>query len=208
MVDADTLATYVMIVLVFVFIPGPATLLTVARATSSGAKAGIATGVGIAAGDIIHTLLAVLGLSAIIATSALLFSVIKYLGAAYLIYLGIRTLTGGGLPAGQIKTARVSPSTAFRQAIYSELLNPKTGLFYLSFLPQFVHAENGTVFLQLIELGLVFVLLGLFSTIIFALSAGVLGSYLRRNPTVVKWQNKVVGVILCSLGVRLALQEQ
>ncbi len=208
MLDTDTLLTYVTIVLVFVFIPGPATLLAVARSTSSGPKAGVATAVGIAAGDIIHTLLAILGLSAIVATSALLFSLIKYLGAAYLIYLGIKTLTAGKLQTVDGVAGQVSAATAFRQAIYSELLNPKTGLFFLSFLPQFVHPENGAVFLQLIELGFIFVVLGLFSTILFALSAGALGNLLRRNPSVVKWQSKVVGVILCSLGIRLALQQQ
>lgn len=92
MIDQTTLITYVAIVIVFVFIPGPATVLTVARATSSGTRVGLATGLGIAVGDIIHTALAVLGISAIILASAVLFSLIKYLGAAYLVYLGIRAI--------------------------------------------------------------------------------------------------------------------
>lgn len=208
MIEPTVLLTYVIIVLGFVFIPGPATLLTVTRATSSGAKAGIATGAGIAVGDVIHTLLAVLGLSAIIATSAVLFNVIKYLGAAYLIYLGVKALLAQSSNLAGIKIPAVTPGTAFKQAVYAELLNPKTALFFLSFLPQFVQPENGMVFLQLIILGLIFVALGLISTVVFAVSAGALGNYLRKNPAVVKWQNKVVGLIFVSLGVRLALQEK
>jgi threonine/homoserine/homoserine lactone efflux protein len=208
MIDPATLMTYIAIVLGFVFIPGPATILTVARATSSGTRVGIATGAGIAAGDVLHTVMAIVGLSAIIATSALLFSVIKYAGAAYLVYLGIRAifekapsdLTRGALP--------ITAGHAFRQAVLAEVLNPKTALFFLAFLPQFVNPESGSVAIQLSVLGIVFVFLGLLSTIVFAVSAGGLGNFLRRHPAVLKWQGKLVGTIYCALGVRLALQER
>lgn len=193
----------------FVFIPGPATLLTVARATTSGTKVGIATGAGITVGDIVHTLLAIVGVSAIIATSAVLFSIIKYMGAAYLVYLGIKaiiekspTSLGG---KGQLP---ISAPQAFRQAVLAELLNPKTALFFLAFLPQFVKPENGAVIIQLSILGVLFALIGFFSTIVFAVSAGSLGNFLRRNPRILKWQGKIVGSIYCTLGIRMALQER
>jgi threonine/homoserine/homoserine lactone efflux protein len=208
MIEPATLVTYVAIVIGFVFIPGPATLLTVARATSSGTKVGIATGAGIAAGDVAHTFMAIFGLSAIIATSALLFSIVKYLGAAYLVYLGIRAILEKS-PAKQTSGAPpITAAKAFRQAILAEVLNPKTALFFLAFLPQFVRPENGSVAIQLSVFGIVFVLLGLLSTVVFAVSAGGLGNFLRRNPGVLKWQGKVVGGICCALGVRLALQER
>ncbi|MDX8478346.1 LysE family translocator [Mesorhizobium sp. VK24D] len=208
MIDLATLATYVAIVLGFVFIPGPATLLTVARATSSGTRVGIATGAGVAAGDVVHTVMAIFGISAIIATSAMLFSIIKYIGAAYLVYLGVRAILEKA-PASLARGAPPIPAgKAFRQAILTEVLNPKTALFFLAFLPQFVRPENGSVVLQLTILGAVFVLLGLFSTVVFAVSAGGLGSFMRRNPAVLKWQGKVVGGIYCALGVRLALQQR
>jgi threonine/homoserine/homoserine lactone efflux protein len=208
MIDLTTLITYVAVVLGFVFIPGPATLLTVARSTSSGTRVGLATGAGIAAGDVIHSFLAIVGISAIVATSAILFSIVKYIGAAYLVYLGIRAILHK-TPAN-LATAGLSISVgrAFRQAILAEVLNPKTALFFLAFLPQFVRSENGSVVLQLTVLGILFVLLGLVSTAVFALCAGVLGNFLRRNPTVLKWQGKVVGGIYCALGIRLALQER
>ncbi len=209
MIDQATLITYVAIVLGFVFIPGPATLLTVARATTSGTRVGIATGAGITAGDIVHTFLAVVGISAVIATSAVLFSIIKYMGAAYLIYLGIRAIVEKSPTSlgGKGQTPITAPQ-AFRQAILAELLNPKTALFFLAFLPQFVKPENGSVVIQLTILGVLFAFIGFFSTIVFAVSAGGLGNFLRRNPTVLKWQGKVVGSIYCALGLRLALQER
>lgn len=156
MIDFTTLIAYVVVVLGFVFIPGPATLLTVARATSSGTKAGIATGIGIAAGDLIHTFMAIVGISAVIAASAVLFGIIKYVGAAYLVYLGIRAIlerTPINLAAGALP---ISAGKAFRQAIVAEVLNPKTALFFLAFLPQFVVPKNGSVALQLTVLGALF----------------------------------------------------
>jgi threonine/homoserine/homoserine lactone efflux protein len=207
MIDPVTLTTYSAIVLGFVFIPGPATLLTVARSTTSGTKAGIATGAGIAAGDLVHTAMAVIGLSALIATSATLFSIIKYIGAAYLLYLGLRAIFEKA-PAQAAAPLAITPARAFRQAVLAELLNPKTALFFLAFLPQFLRPENGPAALQLILLGIIFVMLGFASTIIFALGAARIGHLLRRNRTVLKWQGKVVGGIYCGLGLRLALQHR
>lgn len=208
MIDPAVLLTYALIVLGFVFIPGPATLLTVARATTSGTKVGIATGAGITAGDFLHTIMAVVGISAIIAASAALFTIVKYLGAAYLVYLGLKAFlekTSIDLGQGRIP---ISAPQAFRQAILAEVLNPKTALFFLAFLPQFVAPEKGFVVMQLTILGVVFALIGFFSTIVFAVAAGRLGNFVRRNPAVLKWQGKVVGSIYCALGVRLALQER
>ena len=207
-IDLTTLITYVAIVTGFVFIPGPATVLTVARATTSGTKVGIATGLGIAVGDIIHTAMAVLGISALLLTSAFLFTVVKYLGAAYLIYLGIRAIMEKVPVNTEALAPPLTPSVAFKQAILAELLNPKTALFFLAFLPQFVEPENGLVFLQLTVLGLILVVLGLTSTIFFAVTSCSVGGFLRRNPAVLRWQGKVVGAIYCALGLRLALQER
>lgn len=208
MIDVDTLITYLAILLGFVFIPGPAVLLTLARASSSGTRTGVATALGIAAGDLVHTLMAVVGISAIILASAFLFTLIKYLGAAYLVYLGLRAIfekvdLHRAMPGGHL-----SSKAAFRQAMVTEILNPKSALFFLAFLPQFVRPENGSVSLQLIILGVLFVFMGLFSTLSVAICAGRAGVFLRRKPAVMRWQGKVVGGIYCALGVRLALQEK
>lgn len=208
MIDPTVLLTYSLIVLGFVFIPGPATLLTVARATTSGTKVGIATGAGITAGDFLHTIMAVIGISAVIAASATLFTIVKYMGAAYLVYLGLKAMfEKASVDLGKGRVPITAPQ-AFRQAILAEVLNPKTALFFLAFLPQFVTPEKGFVVAQLTILGVVFALIGFLSTIVYSVAAAGLGSFLRRNPTVLKWQSTVVGGIYCTLGVRLALQER
>jgi len=133
MIDQSTLFTYLAILVGFVFIPGPAVLLTLARASSSGARAGIATGLGIAVGDIIHTVLAIVGISAIVMTSAFLFSFVKYMGAAYLVYLGIRAILEKVEYSPSSLTVLIAPSVAFRQAVLAEVLNPKSALFFWRF---------------------------------------------------------------------------
>jgi threonine/homoserine/homoserine lactone efflux protein len=208
MIDQTTLLTYLAVLIGFVFLPGPAVLLTLARSASSGPRAGIATGLGVATGDLAHTAMAVLGLSAILAASALLFTIIKYAGAAYLIYLGIKAIvekTNVGLIT---HVPEITIAKAYRQAVIAELLNPKSALFFLAFLPQFVHAGNGAVPLQLAVLGFLFVLLGAVSSTAYALAGGSISHFLRRNVFIARWQGKVVGGIYCALGIRLALQER
>jgi threonine/homoserine/homoserine lactone efflux protein len=208
MIDQTTLITYLAILLGFVFIPGPAVLLTLARATSSGKRVGLATGFGIAVGDLVHTFFAAVGISAVVLASAFLFSIVKYLGAAYLVYLGLRAIFKKVNPNVPVSINSLDVKTAFRQAIILEILNPKSAMFFLAFLPQFVNPANGSVALQLIILGLLFVLMGLLTTIVVAISAARVGSFLQRNPLVMRWQDKAVGGIYCSLGLRLALQEK
>jgi threonine/homoserine/homoserine lactone efflux protein len=208
MIDHTTLITYLAVLIGFVFIPGPAVLMTLSRAMSSGTRVGVATGLGIAVGDLAHTAMAVFGLSAVLLASALLFDVIKYIGAAYLVYLGIRAIlerTDNMLPA---RAAPITAGRAFRQAVLAEMLNPKSALFFVAFLPQFVQPQHGAVPLQLATLGVIFVATGICSTMVYAVGAGHIGRFLRRNPMIARWQGKVVGTIYCALGVRLALQER
>lgn len=208
MIEPALLLTYTAIVAGFVVIPGPATLLTVARASTSGTRASLATAAGIAVGDLVHTVLAVVGLSALVLTSAVMFTLIKYLGAAYLIWLGLRAIFERPVGDTVRRTLPVTPRKAFRQAVAAELLNPKTAMFFIAFLPQFVVPGNGAVTLQLAVFGAILIGLGFLSTTFFALTAGGIGGWLRRSPTVLRWQGRVVGSIYCTLGLRLALQER
>jgi threonine/homoserine/homoserine lactone efflux protein len=157
MIGTTTLITYATVVLGLFLIPGPAVLLTLARATAGGRRVGIATGLGIAAGDLIHPVMASFGLSAVLMTSAIAFDVVKFAGAAYLVFLGVRALLErtDDLHLGAARV--VSAPRAFRQGVVTELLNPKTALFFLAFLPQFVRPEQGFVFGKFAELGLIFV---------------------------------------------------
>jgi threonine/homoserine/homoserine lactone efflux protein len=208
MIDQATLVTYLAVLLGFVFIPGPAVLLTLAKASSSGSRAGIATGIGIAVGDLFHTLMAVVGISAIIMASALLFSVIKYAGAAYLVYLGLREIFGKIESSFVAEGEKVKFAVAFKQAVLIEVLNPKSALFFLAFLPQFIKPENGSVSLQVFVLGILFILMGMLSTFVVAICAGNVGTFIRKNPAFFRLQGKIVGTIYCSLGVRLAILDR
>lgn len=208
MFSLTEILTYLLVVLAIQAIPGPAILLTLARSTAGGARIGMATGAGIAVGDVVHTLMAVLGLSAILMTSALAFTVVKYLGVAYLIYLGICAFRER---AGDLRlptTAPITATKAFRQAILTEILNPKTALFFLSFLPQFVHPGRGRVTLQLLVLGLIFVGLALVVTALLAVSAAAIARKLLQRHAVARWRNRVIGSIYIGLGIHLALQER
>lgn len=208
MIHFDTLLTYIAVVLGLFLIPGPAVLLVLARSSVGGHRVGIATGLGIATGDMLHTAMATLGLSAVLMTSALAFSLVKYAGAAYLIYLGIRALMERGKDLRLAQSRLIDAPLAFRQAVLAELLNPKTALFFLAFLPQFVHPERGSVVAQLAVLGLVFVIMSAIYTALIALAAGRAAGWLTRHRSIGRWQGRVIGVIYLGLGVRMALQQR
>jgi threonine/homoserine/homoserine lactone efflux protein len=208
MIDRGTLLTYLATLTAFMVIPGPAVLLTLARSMSGGRRVGLATALGISAGDLGHTALAVFGLSAVLAASLLIFNLIKYAGAAYLVYLGIRAFIErtDALPDGG--AAPIGVGRAFRQAALTEILNPKSAMFFLAFLPQFVRPENGALAPQLAMLGALFVLVGTASTVIFALAAGSIGNALKHSAAAGRWRGRVLGSIYCGLGLRLALEER
>lgn len=200
---------FILVVLVLFLIPGPAVLLTLTQTIKGGLRAGIITGVGIAVGDLIHTIAAVLGLSAILMTSALAFEVVKYLGAAYLIFLGIKALFDKTKKHEQPNTTKEKTAVSFRQALLIELLNPKTALFFLAFLPQFVKTEGPPVVYQLLLLGLVFVFMSILYTSSLAFLASSLGNKLfSKNSKISRWQGKVVGTIYIGLGLQLVFQSQ
>lgn len=200
---------FILVVLVLFLIPGPAVLLTLTQTVKGGLRAGIITGVGIAVGDLIHTFAAVLGLSAILMTSALAFEMVKYLGAAYLIFLGIKALVEKTKKLEQPAAKKENPAVSFRQALLIELLNPKTALFFLAFLPQFVQSGGAPVVYQLLSLGLVFVLMSILYTSLLAILASSIGTKLfSKESKFSRWQGKVVGTIYIGLGLQLVFQSQ
>jgi threonine/homoserine/homoserine lactone efflux protein len=208
MTDTTTLATYAVVVLGLFLIPGPAVLLTLARATVGGRGIGIATGLGIATGDLVHTIMATFGLSAVLMTSALAFDIVKFAGAIYLAFLGLRALFERTADL-HLTTARlVDPRRAFRQGLLAEVLNPKTALFFLAFLPQFIHPEHGFIVGQFALLGLIFVGMSAAYITLVALAAGQVSRWLNRHSRIGRWQGRVVGTIYLALGIRLALEER
>jgi threonine/homoserine/homoserine lactone efflux protein len=208
MFDFGTLGTFVAVVLGLFLIPGPAVLLVLTRTVQGGRKTGILTGLGVASGDFVHTLCAAVGLSALLMTSALAFNVVKVAGAAYLVYLGIRALMEKPSDPTLPKVPAVTPAKAFLQAIPAEVLNPKTALFFLAFLPQFVHPEHGSSFIQFTVLGLIFVGLSAAYTTVIALTIRPLGRLVKRLSWLSRWQGKIIGTIFISLGLKVATQHR
>lgn len=209
MIAPSDLITFVAVVLGLFLVPGPAVLLVITRTAQGGRRTGIATGLGVAAGDLIHTLAAAIGLSALLATSALAFTLVKFAGAAYLLYLGIRAIMAkAGPQTAQAAMQAVSPQRAFWQAIPAEVLNPKTALFFLAFLPQFVHADRAAPFAQFFILGLVFVAMSAVYTTVLVFAIRPIGRLLSRLSWLAKWQGKIIGSIFIGLGLKVALQKQ
>jgi threonine/homoserine/homoserine lactone efflux protein len=206
--ETHELMTFMLVVLVLQLMPGPAMVLTFARTVSGGLRVGFITGVGIAVGDIFHTLMAGVGLSAILVTSSTAFEIIKYLGVAYLLYLGISAFRKQSSGMQTVATPSIATVAAFRQAILTEILNPKTALFFLSFLPQFVHPERHAVTFQLLILGIIFVGLSIIVTSSLTLCISVFAKRMKQRQGITRWQNKIVGSIYFALGLKLAFQQQ
>jgi threonine/homoserine/homoserine lactone efflux protein len=191
--------------IVLLIIPGPAVLYIVARSVDQGRKAGLASSSGIASGGLVHVVAAALGLSALLASSATAYSFVKYAGAAYLIYLGIRKLREQSAPTDLVK--HVEPSSLRRiyaQGIVVQVLNPKTAIFFFAFLPQFVDPSRGSVTLQFLALGMLFNVMGFTTDSLWALTAGSAAGWLQRNRTFLRHQKYVTGSVYIGLGLATA----
>lgn len=209
MINVNDFLIFALASLVLNITPGNDMLYVATRSTSQGIKAGIVSALGIAGGCIVHLLAAVIGLSAIIANSAIAFDIIKYAGAAYLIYLGIKSLTSKQNKFSINETIeKKSLSRLFWQGVFTNVLNPKVALFFLAFLPQFIHPEKGSTAMQIFILGMWFNFSGTIVNIIVAMLFGKLGNWLADKQGFIKWQNKVTGLLLVGLGIKVALSSR
>jgi threonine/homoserine/homoserine lactone efflux protein len=205
MLDWSKLSLFISVTLILVFVPGPNTLYIIARSIQQGRGAGVVSSFGVQAGSLVHITAAAFGLSALLLSSALAFSVVKYAGAAYLIYLGLKTLlTKEKAEHGQ-EVNRASLSRVFYQGVVVNLLNPKTALFFFAFLPQFIDAARGRVVMQIISLGAILVVLGTLSDMTYALAAGSIGNWLRGNSRFLRAQRVFAGSVYLGLGAATAL---
>jgi threonine/homoserine/homoserine lactone efflux protein len=205
MPEPSTLVVFVLASVVLLVTPGPAVLYIVARSVEQGRVAGLVSAVGIHVGTLAHVGAAALGVSALLASSAFAFNTVKYLGAAYLVYLGLRKLLGRDGRASERAADRRSLARLFGHGIVVNVLNPKTALFFLAFLPQFVDAARGAVALQVLFLGLVFLGLGVISDGLWAIAAGTAGNWIRRDGRILRAERYVSGGVFVGLGVTAAL---
>jgi threonine/homoserine/homoserine lactone efflux protein len=204
MPDPSRLALFVGAALLLLVVPGPSVLYIVTQSVSHGRRAGMASVAGITTGTLVHIAAATIGLSALLASSALAFDVVKYLGAAYLIVVGIRRLAGLERPDEGRAAGSRSLSRLYRQGIVVNVLNPKTALFFLAFLPQFVDSTRGAAWAQILLLGLLFAALGFLSDGAWALVAGTLGERLRGSRRFPQVQRYVSGSVFVGLGALAA----
>ena len=201
----SSLGLFAIAALVLLLTPGPAVLYIVTRSIDQGRRAGLVSVLGVHVGTLAHILAAAVGLSALLAASATAFGVVKYLGAAYLIFIGVRRLRDRSSivapEAGRPKALR----RAFLDGVVVNVLNPKTGLFFLAFLPQFVTESRGHVGEQIVALGVVFVLLGAITDSLYALTAGSAARWLRGQPRFLAGERWITGGLYIGLGVAAAL---
>jgi threonine/homoserine/homoserine lactone efflux protein len=201
--DAATLLLFVGAALALLVVPGPAVLYIVAQSIDQGRRAGLVSMLGIHTGSLVHVAAAALGLSSLLVSSATAFQVVKYAGAAYLVFLGIRRLlTHDRVAVGS--PPRRSFARLYRQGVVVNVLNPKTALFFFAFLPQFVDVSAGRVGLQIAVLGLIFVALGFLSDGAYALLAGTFAGRVRNSSAFLRAQRWATGSVYVGLGAATA----
>jgi threonine/homoserine/homoserine lactone efflux protein len=203
MPDLTLWGLFVVASVVLLLTPGPAVLFIVARSVEQGRTAGLVSVLGIHLGTIIHIVAAAVGLSALIVSSALAFSIVKYLGAAYLIWIGIRTLMGRDPDADAPVVPAEPLRRVFRDGFVVNLFNPKTAIFFLAFLPQFASPARGDIVLQMLLLGAIFIVCAFASFVVISLLAGSLSSWLRRSSGGQIVLNRVAGLIFVGLAAKL-----
>jgi threonine/homoserine/homoserine lactone efflux protein len=208
MIDLHTYLLFIGAVVVLVIVPGPDMAYMLARTIAQGQRAGVLAAVGINVGAYVHVAAAILGLSAVLATSSMAFSAVKWLGACYLIWIGIRAITSksGPLNVAVTGSVQLNRRAIFWQGFLSDVLNPKVAIFFLAFLPQFVDVNNHAISVthQLLVLGVTSNVVAICINLLLVLFAGAATNSFRKNQRVVTWLNKIMGAVFVTLGIRLA----
>lgn len=208
MIEPAKFTLFITVSWALILAPGPDMLYVITRGMTHGRRAGMLSAFGVICGILIHTTAAALGLTVIFQTSAFAFQVVKYVGAIYLVYLGVKAWKDKSTFSLQPSTSAVSSRRLFLQGVLSNVLNPKIAIFFLAFLPQFVDKGSSQMILQLILLGLTFACLGLVFLSGVGYFSGTIGSWITRRPRYTQFLVRLSGAILIGLGVRLALTEK
>ncbi len=204
MLDTHTLVLFAIASVILLIVPGPAVVYVVARSIAQGPRAGLVSVLGIETGGLVHVAAAAFGLSALLASSSIAFTIVKYVGAIYLVYLGIRKLTEKESDVDQLSGPR-SHSRLFWEGFLVQVLNPKVALFFLAFLPQFINPSRGSAWMQIVLLGLCFTVLAVLTDAAYAFAAGAVSGWLRARRGARRWVAKISGATYIGLGVAAAL---
>ena len=203
--DLPTLALFLVATVTLNVTPGPDMLYVIANSIGLGRKAGVVSALGIGGGTLVHTFAGALGLSALLMSSATAFDLVRYAGAVYLLYLGIRSFMSKEAQIVAGRVPQIPLGTVFKRGVATNVLNPKVALFFLAFLPQFVDPSRGAVILQFLLLGTMFNLSGTLVNTIVALLVGFAGDRFADNPGFAWLQRWFTGSVFVALGARLAL---
>jgi threonine/homoserine/homoserine lactone efflux protein len=205
MPSPTTYGLFILTALALLAIPGPAVLYVVSRSIDQGRSAGLSSVLGITTGTVVHVALAAIGLSSLVLASRVAFDTVRYVGAAYLVFLGVRRLVTRRTDDGVEPSAPRTRRDLYTQGVIVNLLNPKTIVFIFAFIPQFVDVGAGHIGAQIMLFGLTFALLGLMSDSCYALVAGTVADRLRGTPLVARVERWVGGTVLIGLGVASAV---
>lgn len=208
MIEPAKFALFIGVSWALILAPGPDMIYVITRGMTHGRRAGILSAVGVVCGILVHTTAAAFGLTLILQTSAFAFLFVKFAGAAYLIYIGIKAWLDKSTFNLQPSASSASAGVLFWQGVLSNVLNPKIAVFFLAFLPQFVDQGSSQVTLQMVFLGLTFAVFGLCFLLVVGYSSGTLGGWLTRRPRFARFFQRLAGGILVSLGIRLAFTEK
>lgn len=206
MIEGHRLILFLTAATLLAVAPGPGMLYVLARTLAGGRRGGVLSSLGTFLGGLVHVVAAATGLSLVLATSAIAFAVVKYAGAAYLVYLGVRMILSARqeINFAPINTVRRSP---FWQGIATEVLNPKTAIFFLAFIPQFVNRASGGVFWQFLALGAISVSLNTSCDLVVTLMAAPIGARLRSSSALRRRQRTATGLTLIGLGAYVAVSD-
>jgi threonine/homoserine/homoserine lactone efflux protein len=207
MPDLAHLPLFILASAVLLLTPGPAVLYIIARSVDQGRRAGLVSVCAIEVGNFTHVIAATLGMSALVLSSALAFTIVKYFGAAYLVYLGLRKLFTGEAIQATSNSQPQSLRQVFSQGVVVATLNPKTALFFVAFLPQFVDPSQGAIAGQMFVLGCIFVMLALMSDSVYALLAGTVGQWLKSSRSAGRAERYLVASVYIGLGITAALAD-
>lgn len=205
----ETLPVFVPVSLLLIVAPGPDNILVLTRGITIGRRAAMISAAGASVGLVCHSLFAAAGLSAIVQQSATAFAIVTYLGAAYLLFLGVRSLLSRGETLlAQTEARSIGPGRIFAQGVFSNVLNPKIAIFFLAYLPQFTSAESGHLAVQLLALGLLFASLTWAIFTALAWFSGMVGDWVRDRPSMTRVIDRLTGIVFIGLGLRLALTKR
>ncbi|MDN4525928.1 LysE family translocator [Fictibacillus fluitans] len=206
--EAVSILSFLAAAIVLTIMPGPDNLFVLAQSIAKGKKAGISTSLGLCTGLIVHITAVTVGLSAVIYQSAIIFSIIKYAGAAYLLFLAYKSFREKDSQINLASGDTLNYSALYKRGIIMNVLNPKVSLFFLAFLPQFVNYKSGHVSLQMLTYGILFLLQALLLFTLFSIFAEKAGSFLRKNPRVSGKINFIQGSLFTLIGLKIAFSQR